>query len=204
MRKSIFLFLLSLFFSASALSITPEDIHQLIHHPGDPVVGNSRGNVTVIEFFDYQCSHCVNMADILANIVRENPSVRIVYKEYPIRGDLSLTAARAALAANKQGKYGAFQHALLTSEEPFSESLIFQIAKRTGLNVAQLKKEMQGATVARIINNNLSLGEALGVNGTPAFFIAPTNGATPETVQFVLGEMSQREIENAVKEAQSR
>jgi protein-disulfide isomerase len=80
----------------------------LFHQENDPIGGNPNGKVTIVEFFDYQCPHCVDMAPIIDSIVKANPDVRVVYKEFPVRGPLSKLAASAALAANQQGKYTAF------------------------------------------------------------------------------------------------
>jgi protein-disulfide isomerase len=83
----------------------------LLYRAGDPIAGNPKGKVTLVEFFDYQCGHCIDMAPVIGEIIKANPNVRVIFKEFPIRGPVSDYAARAALAANKQGKYYQFSHA---------------------------------------------------------------------------------------------
>ncbi len=174
---------------------------ELFHRPGDPVVGNPQGKVTVVEFFDYQCGHCVAMADTMKNIIRSNPDLRVVYKEFPIRGQMSEMASRAALAANRQGKYAAFSHALLTTHSSLSESVIFSLAKQVGINIPTMQDEMNSSTVINSLRANANLAQALDLNGTPAFVIGPTKATDMKQLSFVLGEMSQSELQTAINKA---
>ena len=102
----------------------------LFKQNNDPGVGNPNGKVTVVEFFDYQCSHCIDMAPVIDSMIKSNPDVRLVLKEFPIRGPMSQFAARAALAANKQGKYYELHNALLTAQQPLTEASVFEISIR--------------------------------------------------------------------------
>lgn len=197
LRKYLRYFLLSfsLFF---AYSLTAQ-AGALTRHANDTIGGNPNGKVSVVEFFDYQCSHCVNMASTIANIIQANPNVRFVFKDYPIRGEMSELAALAAIAASKQGKYYRFSHALLTTNLPLSEGNIFEIAKSVGLNTATLKKDMSSSSVKSQLRSNFAMAGQLNVNGTPAFFIGRTNAN--DNGESVLGEMSQRELQEAIDKA---
>src|SRR5437016_4513875 len=113
--KNLISFFIGLFFSLS-FAVHAQSVNALFHQAHDPVAGNPNGSVTVAEFFDYQCSHCISMAPVMANIIKDNSDVRIVFKEFPIRGSISEFASRAALAANMQGKYYEFNHAILTTD----------------------------------------------------------------------------------------
>src|SRR5689334_12549783 len=95
---SVSLGLLCLF----SFAVKAESVNALFHQNSDPVAGNPKGKVTVVEFFDYQCSHCMTMAPVIEAIIKNNPNVRVVFKDFPIRGPVSEFAAKAALAANKQ------------------------------------------------------------------------------------------------------
>lgn len=170
---------------------------------GDPIYGNPHGAVTVVEFFDYQCGHCVSMAPVMASVIKANPNVRFVFKELPIRGSVSQFAARAALAANQQGKYYQFNHALMSSTQPLDEENILKIAGRVGLNVAKLQKDMNSRGIYRTLNTNARLASDLQVSGTPAFFVGKTNANNLNEVQFFLGEMSQSELQTAINTAKS-
>jgi protein-disulfide isomerase len=176
-------------------------VNALFHQANDPVVGNQKGKVTVVEFFDYQCMHCVNMANTIQTIVKQNPDVRVVFKEYPIRGPVSELASRAALAANMQGKYAVLNHALLTTDQTLDQNTIFSIAKAKGLNVQKLKKDMASKTVKDTIAANYALAKELGIAGTPAFFIGKTNATDTEQVNFVLGEMSESALQSAIQKS---
>lgn len=173
----------------------------LLHKSGDPVAGNPKGSVTVVEFFDYQCSHCMNMAPTISAIISSNPNVRWVFKELPIRGAMSQVASRAALAANMQGKYYSFNHALLTTNQPLTEEFILQTAKENRLNISKLKNDMNSARISAQIKANFALASKLGVEGTPAFFIAKTNAANDAEINFQLGEMSQSQLQTAIDKA---
>lgn len=198
--KRLCLFSIVTLFSLTAYA---ETVNALFHQAGNPVVGNPRGNVTVVEFFDYQCGHCISMVPVMDAIIRSNPNVRVVYKDFPIRGPASEFAARAALAANKQGKYYQFSHRLLTASEPLSANFILQTAKNLGLNVERLKKDMNSSSVTHELSSNFHLADQLNVTGTPAFFIGKTNATDIKEVNFVLGEMSQRELQDAINKASS-
>jgi protein-disulfide isomerase len=147
---------------------------ELERDPGDPVLGNPDGDVTLVEFFDYQCGYCKRMLEPLITFAREDGNIRIVLKEFPILGPESLVAARASLAARKQGKYEAFHIALMTLRGRLSEPAIFQAALEVGLDTEQLQKDMQSPEVLNHIRKSRQLGEALSVRGTPAFIINGT------------------------------
>ncbi|TIO11831.1 MAG: DsbA family protein, partial [Mesorhizobium sp.] len=100
-----------------------------------PVGGNAEGNVTLVEFFDYNCPYCRMMAPIMDQAVAGDPQLRIVYKEFPILGPDSVFAAKAALAADKQGKYAAFHKALYGSRTRVTEAAVLKIAADAGLDV---------------------------------------------------------------------
>lgn len=175
----------------------------LFHQANDPTAGNPQGKITVVEFFDYQCPHCVDMAPILDAIIKANPDVRIVFKEFPIRGPISDFASRAALAANKQGKYYQFSHALLIAKQPLTQDAILQIAKDNGLNVDQLKKDMNDASINDQIKANTKLAQDLKLFGTPAFFIGKTNATTSDKINYVPGQMDQNQMQAAIDKAKS-
>jgi protein-disulfide isomerase len=202
MFKKTKLFILSSLLFLFALNVHAESVNELLHQANDPVAGNPQANVTVVEFFDYQCSYCIDMAPVIDTIIKTNPNVRVVFKEFPIRrGSVSEVAARAALAANKQGKYLAFHHALLAADQPLTRDAVLTIAKKVGLNVNQLKKDMQSASVTNQINKNHQLAERLNVSGTPAFFIGNTQAQNMDQLKFVLGEMSQSDLQQAIDNA---
>ena len=174
----------------------------LFHQTNDPVGGNPKGKVTVVEFFDYQCPHCVDMAPVTDAIIKANPDVRIVFKDFPIRGPMSVLAARAAIAASMQGKYYEFSHALLTSNKPLTQDVIFDLAKSTGLNVDQLKKDMASSAVDDELKATTKLAQDLKLFGTPAFFIAKSDVTTSKgSINYIPGQMDQKQLQGEIDKA---
>lgn len=196
-NKLLQILFIALLFSFS-LAATAESTNDLFRQKNDPVGGNPNGKITIVEFFDYQCGHCVTMAPVISAIIKANPDVRVVYKELPIRGNMSQFASRAALAANKQGKYDSFSHALLTTDQPLTETSVLGIAKKVGLNVSQLKKDMADRSIYTQLNENMDLAQTLKLSGTPAFFIGKTNVSDSNDIDFRLGQMSQTELQDAI------
>lgn len=165
-----------------------------------PIAGNSQGDVTLVEFFDYQCPHCKDMSEVIDQLVQQDPNLRVVYKEFPIFGRSSVFASKAALAANKQGKYDAFHDALMATDNPLTEKKVMQAAKKVGLNIDQMKKDMASNAVKEELNGNMKLGQQLGIMGTPAFIVGDTNKAGNKNSKsfFVPGVSSKEAIKGLV------
>lgn len=178
-------------------------VDELFRKPGDPIAGNPRGTVTLVEFFDYQCSHCVTMSPIIAALIKSNADLRVVFKEFPIRGAISEFATRAALAANLQGskKYLIFNHLLMTSPQPLNAVVITQLAEKARLNTGQLQRDIYGSTVVNQMRSNQRLATELQLPGTPAFFIGKTNAKHMQEVTVIPGLTSQATLQDAIIEA---
>lgn len=159
---------------------------KLERHPMTPVTGNPEGDVTLIEFFDYNCSFCKRAFSYMREIQKDDPNLRIVWKEYPIlsgRAPTSLTAARVAMAADKQGKYMEVHTALMGGRESLgSDAQVMKIAEGVGLDMDQLKKDMESPEITAYLSETVSLGEALQFQGTPTFVIngSVIGGAVPK------------------------
>lgn len=142
------------------------------------VGGNPQGNVTLVEFFDYQCIHCKKMKPTIAGLIKKDTNLRVVYKEFPIFGKTSELASKAALAAAMQGKYTAMQDALLQLNKPLDEKMVMDTAKSVGLNLDKLKVDMDSKAVADELDANRKLAEKMHLMGTPAIVVLSTpNGA---------------------------
>ena len=141
---------------------------------GDPVVGAADADVTVVEFFDYECPYCKRIAPSLKQLTDTDKKVRVVYKEFPILGPISVIAAKAALAAQVQDKYEAFHNAMIgdqTAEHQLTEDHIIEIATAQGLDLAKLKADMGSPDIDAKINANRQLAQAVGISGTPGVII---------------------------------
>jgi protein-disulfide isomerase len=144
---------------------------ELLEDPTAPVAGNPKGDVTIVEFFDYRCPYCKQVEPALEALLKEDRQLRIVYKELPILGKDSVYATRAALAARKQAKYDKFHAAMMAAKGQIDEKIILQVAASTGLDVERLKSDMNASEIDDVIKRNYDLAQALDIHGTPAFVI---------------------------------
>jgi protein-disulfide isomerase len=136
--------------------------------------GNPNGDVTLVEFFDYRCSFCRLAQPDIVKLLKQDPNVRIVFKEYPVLGPESITASRAAIASAKQGKYVQYHMALMGMQEPLTDAVIYRVAGEVGLDVARLKEDMKADEIDDVMARNLALAKKLGIEGTPNFVIGTT------------------------------
>jgi protein-disulfide isomerase len=146
----------------------------LLEDPNAPVLGNPTGDVTLVEFFDYRCPYCRQVEPWLQTLIKEDPGVRIVQKEFPILGPASVYAAHVALAAWKQGKHTAFHDALMAKEGNMDENnihedLILQVAKSVGLDIDRMQIDMKSPDVETEIQGSIEIAKSLGLTGTPGF-----------------------------------
>lgn len=166
--------------------------------------GNPKGNVTIVEFFDYQCIHCKKMSPTLGNLVKKDSDLRVIYKEFPIFGKSSEVASRVALAAGMQGKYQAMHEAIFKIDKRLDDKIVMDTAKSLGLDMAKLKTDMDSKEVTAILESNRQLAEKLHLMGTPAFIIASTPdgqlkaGSEPS---FIPGAASEESLQELIKKA---
>ncbi len=157
--------------TAAAATVLSENRDRLENDPNAPVLGNPNGDVTVVEFFDYNCPYCRRVKPHIEALLEADPNVRLVYREWPILGDGSVFAARAALAAREQGLYEEFHWALMEMAGRAEEASVMQMAEKIGLDVAQLQRDMKSPEIDAHIKASMELSRALGFNGTPSFVI---------------------------------
>ncbi len=157
---------------------------QIFNDPETPVMGNPKGDVTMVEFFDYRCTYCKAVVDPLLDLVKADGKVRLVMKELPILGPDSVLASRAALAAKNQKKYDEIHRALMKVKGPLNEAAIMKAAAEAGVNVEKLKKDMESPAVEDQLKKNFQLAQALNISGTPAFVLEDRiiPGAVPANV----------------------
>ena len=142
--------------------------------PGDAVAGNEKGDVTLVEFMDYNCGWCKKSVTELSELLAEDKQVRVVFKEMPIFGEGSEYAAKAALAAHKQDKYWEYHQALFGYEGQITPAVADEVAVAVGLDLAKMKTDMDDPSILETIQANQKLAHALLINGTPAFIIDGT------------------------------
>ena len=168
------------------------------------VAGNPKGDVTLVEFFDYACGHCIKMKPVINALIEKNPNLRVIYRVFPIFGKESETASRVAIAAAMQGKYGDIHAKLFNGEHQLNEEKILSIAKKSGLDMSKLKIDMNSSKVSSILDESRKLAEAIHLMGTPAFIVLSTpNGEFKSGSEstFVPGATSQANLQDLIKKA---
>ena len=145
--------------------------NELLHDPASPVSGNPRGEVTLVEFYDYRCGYCKRAASAVTELQKVDPRVRVVYKDFPILGEPSELAAKAALASQAQGKHQVFHEALLASHADMTKEAILKIAVGVGLDAKRLEADMANPKWQAVIDKNRALARELGISGTPGFIV---------------------------------
>jgi protein-disulfide isomerase len=170
----------------------------LFRDGADPTRGNPRGDVTIVEFFDARCSFCKQLHPSLEALLRRDANIRVVMKDLPILGPNSVVAARALLAAQRQGRYAPLYDALMTLRIEPTEPVLRQTAERVGLDWARLRRDMEDPAIERRIETNLRLAQTLGIEGTPALVVAGAGGT-----EFVPGAVDLPTLERMVAAART-
>ena len=138
--------------------------------PTDFVYGNPKGEITVVEFFDYNCGWCKKAVDEMTKLVKADPQVRVVFKELPIFGENSTLAAKAAMASVRQGKYWDY-HVALMKEKQVTKDNVYKIAEKVGINVERLKADMADPALDAALKETAAIAQELGIEGTPGFIV---------------------------------
>ena len=141
---------------------------------GDPVMGNANGTITLYEFSDYNCGYCKRVFEPIQQLVRDNPDVRLVIKEFPILSQSSLVAAKAAIAAEMQGKFGDYHIAMMTYRGQITDAVVMRMVAQAGVDIEQLKSDMESPKTIAIIQRTREAAAALEINGTPGLVVGDT------------------------------
>ena len=165
---------------------------QILEPFGDAWIGNPKGDVTLVEYFDYNCGYCRSSLPAIAELVRRDPNVKVVFKEFPILSEQSITAARLSLAAAEQGKFKPFHDALYAAG-PVSEATIQAAAKSAGVDMAKAAAMTPKAEAE--IAANRRVAQTLGLTGTPSWVIG---------TKVVSAALPLEELEKAVKDARAQ
>ncbi|RVU38054.1 DsbA family protein [Hwanghaeella grinnelliae] len=164
---------------------------QIFEDPMAPTNGVTDADVTLVEFFDYQCGYCKKVFPDIMAVMEDDKKLRVVFKELPILGPESVIAARGAMAAQKQGKYMAYHQAVMDLRGKLSEQRILQAAAEAGLDVDLLVKDMESPEIDDYLRSNLQLAQEIGVTGTPAMFIGE---------QFIPGAIDRQTLIHLIAE----
>src|ERR1700733_7117412 len=147
----------------------------LFSSPHQVVLGNPQGNVTMVEFFDYNCGFCKRAMTDMLDLIKSNNNLKFVLKEFPVLGEGSVDAARVAVAARMQDangkKYLEFHQKLLGGRGGADKMRALAVAKEVGFDMARIEKDMASDEAKKTIDENMKLADALGVSGTPSYVV---------------------------------
>ena len=164
----------------------------LDRNEGDPFMGaGDEMDIIIYEFSDYNCGYCKRVFTALQQVLADDPKVRLVLKEYPILAESSIEAARAAIAAQRQGKFEAFHSGMMTWRGGISTDSILSVAAEAGLDIDRLIADMQNGMVDNILARTRATAQALNVTGTPALVIG---------TEFIGGAVGADQIKQVIAE----
>lgn len=194
------------------MTTIPKLSSSLFFHDTSPVLGNPKGSVTLVEFYDARCPHCKEMSPIINELLKQHKNLRVVLKEWPIFGGPSAFAAEAALAARNEPKFADFHNALLETDKPLTKKAILNLAKQSGIDPVKLQATMKNdrKTITAELKNTFSLAQQLRLQGTPAFIVVKTPATTamakPLTAEalqlsFIPGQTTAEALGKAIAKA---
>jgi protein-disulfide isomerase len=175
---------------------------EIYRSASSPTVGNPSGDVTIVEFFDYNCGYCKTALPALAELLKRDPKVKLVMKEVTFIGrETSAAVSRLALAAKAQGKYWEMHRALLETKGVVNEAVALKAAEKLGLNMDKLKKDAASAEVKKELDDAMALAQNLGVNGTPFFLVGDRSipGAPQNLLEAMTGLVAEVRKEGGCK-----
>ncbi len=200
MRKLVgAVFSVLMFVSTSAFAAK---VNALYQPAGNEVAGNPNGHITVVEFFDYNCGYCRAIYPQLNQLIAKDHDVRLLYREYPVLSPHSLLPAQAALAAQNQGKYSQLHDLMMEANSPLYEDEINHLASKLRMNTSQLDRDMNSDKVMNQIQTNLSIGQALNIQGVPSFIISRTTPPSTEKAKVLVGP-SIEDLQQAISRAEN-
>jgi protein-disulfide isomerase len=152
-----------------------QNAETIFNSPRGVTIGNKEGDVTFVEFFDYNCGYCKRAMSDMVDLMKADPKLKVVLKEFPVLGPGSLEAAQVAVAVRMQDpsgkKYLDFHQKLLGGKGQADKARALAAAKEAGLDMAKLDKDMASAEVRATLEENFKLAESMGMNGTPSYVI---------------------------------
>jgi len=145
----------------------------VLRDPDIPAAGNANGDVTIVEYFDYNCPYCRKLAPELAQVVFDDGKVRMVFKDWPILGPVSVYASKMALATRYQDKFVQAHEAMMNTSSRITESRIREMLAEAKIDVDRATRDLEthGAEIDRVLKRNEEQAKAFGFRGTPSFIV---------------------------------
>jgi protein-disulfide isomerase len=172
---------------------------ELFSSPRQVTLGNRTGDVTLVEFFDYNCGYCKRALTDLLALMKNDPKLKVVLKEYPILGPDSVAAARVAVAVRMQdaggARYLAFHRNLLESRGRSDKARALAAAQEAGLDMARLERDMASEEVTKSLAESTRLGKALAINGTPGYVVGD---------RVIIGALGEQVLKDGIAAARNQ
>jgi protein-disulfide isomerase len=168
---------------------------QLFNSDRDFVTGNPDGDVTLVEFFDYNCGFCRRAMSDLTRLLDEDPNLRVVLKEFPVLGAGSIAAAKVSAAAINEEQFFEFHKQLLQNPGGADGISAMEIAQDTGLDVMRIQVDSEDQSIVDTLSSTLRMAQDLGINGTPSYVVGN---------QLVVGAVGYDELKRRIAEERSR
>lgn len=151
----------------------PVSVENITRDPNIPVLGNPKGDITIVEYFDYRCPYCKKVNPVLHKVVKDDGHIRLIFKDWPVFGDVSIYAARLALASKYQNKYSQAHEALISATEKLTEANVQAMLTKAGIDVARAERDLtaHAKDIDALLARNHQQALALEFRGTPAFII---------------------------------
>jgi len=148
-------------------------VDAVLNDPDNPVFGNPKGDIAIVEWFDFNCPYCRKIEPELRQVVQDDGKIRLVMKDWPILGPVSVTASRVALACKFQGKYEKAHDALIGVSSRLTEPRIYELVAGAGIDVDRVKKDLEtnAKAIDGMLARNNDTAEGLGFHGTPSFIV---------------------------------
>ena len=177
---------------AQVVAVVKKNPVKIFNAPSSPIEGKKDSNLVIVEIFDYQCPHCRDMKDIMTRLLEKNSTLKIIYKMLPIFGGASTYAAKAGLAAYRQGKFTQVNHALLTAQLPLSQNSILAVMRQARMNIPQFNAMLNSGVFKFELKQNNELAQEMHLIGTPAFIIA---NLSTNQYKFIGGAASEAQLQ---------
>tara|TARA_Y100000991_G_scaffold151506_1_gene114987 strand:+ start:282 stop:1019 length:738 start_codon:yes stop_codon:yes gene_type:complete len=157
----------------------------------DPFFGNPNANITIYEFFDYNCGYCKSVLPTLLNVVKKDKNIKLIFKEFPILSETSLEAALYALAAQKQNLYFEFHTRIMEYRGRLNNDIFIKVANDIGLNIEMLKNDLDDKNIRMAIEKNRLIAKGFNINGTPTLIIGD---------KIIPGAINEQQLNELIKE----
>lgn len=147
--------------------------NSILKDPDVPVLGNPHGDITIIEYFDYRCPYCKTVNPVISKIVKDDGRIRLIFKDWPVFGEVSVHAAKLVLAAKYQDKYAEAHEALIGMKEKLTEANLLNTLAAAGVEAERAERDLaiHEKAIVAILARNHEQAEAFGFQGTPAFIV---------------------------------